>query len=55
MSEAQVDAMLMVSGVAISGHTNSKESICEMIVDTSLTLGKSIFTYFPITYTVSLK
>lgn len=55
MSEAQTDAMSLISNIAISGHTDSKESICEMVYDTSVIQSKSIFTPFPITYTVYLK
>jgi hypothetical protein len=42
MSEAQTDAISMISGVAISGHTNTKESIAEIVYDTPLTHGKLI-------------
>lgn len=42
MSEAQTDAISMISGVAISGHTSAKESIAEIVYDTPLTHGKSI-------------
>ncbi|KAL4127278.1 hypothetical protein QTP88_011456 [Uroleucon formosanum] len=34
--------MLMISGAAVNGHTNSKESICEMVYDTFLTQDKRI-------------
>ncbi|XP_016657737.1 uncharacterized protein LOC100302440 isoform X1 [Acyrthosiphon pisum] len=39
MSEAQTDAMSLISNIAISGHTDSKESICELDFDTSVIQG----------------
>ena len=54
MSEAQTDAMSLISNIAISGYTDSKESICELDFDTSVIQG-TIFTQFPITYKVYLK